>query len=581
VLTTRGYGYADTGGDGGDPRPVDPRETLFRVGSVSKLATATAVLQLVEQGEVDLDADVQTYLDITLPASFERDVTLRHLLTHTAGYEERLGHLMLAEGAEDDLRAALATDPPEQVYEPGTVPAYSNYGMAVAGYVVERVSGMPFEEYVAEHVFAPAGMDASTFAQPLPEGLADRMSGGYATDADPAAPFEVIGVAPAGSMSATADDMARFMLAQLGQGPGADLLADDTRELMQAPALGPDTLGTLAEGPRMTLGYFDESRNGHRVIGHGGDTDYFHSHLQIYPEEGAGIFVTLNGSGRGDADAHVLRDTLTSAFADRYFPVEGDGAADTAVEPTAAEHAAMAEGTYGASRSMHSNFLAVIGLLDTTTVTARGDGTILVSPAPAWPYPLVYEEVAPWVWQEVGGQRVVTMRVEDGEVRALGFSSAFALLRVDPERDPAVAVPILVSSAAVLLAALLVWPVRAIVRRRLSLPTPPAAGATGRWVRISTRVAAVSAVAALAGWAGVIVTLMGLTDVPFAAIRALQALQLVGVLGILPAAAHVVIGVRRRVGWVRSTGRALLLLAFLGVAWFAAAFNLLAPSVSY
>ena len=216
VLASRGYGYADSGSDGGAPRPVDPDRTLFRVGSVSKVFTAAAVLQLVEQGALDLDADVARYLDFPLPRRFDEPVTLRTLLTHTAGFEERAAHLMSYDEPAPALRDVVAVDPPEQVFAPGTVPSYSNYGYALAGYVVERVTGTPFTEHVDRAVLARAGMASSSFAQPLPLDLAGRLSRGYTTASAAPAPFEVVAPAPAGALTASAADVGRFMLGQLG-----------------------------------------------------------------------------------------------------------------------------------------------------------------------------------------------------------------------------------------------------------------------------------------------------------------------------------------------------------------------------
>nr|WP_052745604.1 serine hydrolase domain-containing protein [Allosalinactinospora lopnorensis] len=576
LLTARGYGYSDTGAGEAEARPVDPEETLFRVGSVSKLLTATAVMRLVEEGEVELDTDVNEYLDFTVPGSFDEDVTLRHLLTHTPGFEERVEGLFQPEGTEANLREHLVTNPPEQVYEPGTVPAYSNYGNALAGYVVERVSGTPFEDYVEKNVLEPAGMDSSSFAQPLPEALEGRLANGYTTDAEPAGPFEVVGVAPAGALTSSATDMARFMLAHLGElDPEQSPLAPETLALMHEPALDGETLGTLAEGPRMTLGFFEEDRNGRRIVGHGGDTQYFHSHLQIYPDEGTGVFVTLNSGGHEAVDSLQLRDAVLSGFADRYFPAsEGD----TSVEPTAREHAALAEGSYESSRSMHSNFLSVLGVAGQTRVSAREDGTILVDPGPESGHPTVYEEIEPWVWREVGGQRLLTMRVVGDRVEAIGFASAFTLLRVEPARVASLALPVLVASAVVLAVAVLSWPVRAVVRRRLSLP---ARDREGRVARVLTRVGVAGAVAALAGWGMAITMVMGFQDVPEAVLRTVQGAQWVGVLGLAPAAVVLFDDVRRRAGRTRYVGGALVLLALAGVVWFAAVFGLLSPSVSY
>ena len=586
ILTARGYGHADTGtGDGGtstDPEPVDPDRHLFRAGSVSKLFTATAVMQLVQSGDVDLDADIQDYLDFPVPRNYPGAITLRHLLTHTPGFEERIAGLIGEEGITPDLRQALVTDPPEQIYEPGTVPAYSNYGNSLAGYIVERVSGIRFEDYVERNVLARAGMTSSTFEQPLPPRLQDRMSNGYDNASAPPAPFEIVSTPPAGALSAPATDMARFMLAQLGEPVGDTPVLDGrTLDLMHRPALGTDSLGGLAEGPRMTLGFFDESRNGRWILGHGGDTNYFHSHLQIYPDANAGIFISLNSNGNGAIVSHELRQQVLSGFADRYFPAVDDQATGPGgiVDATiAAEHAATAAGTYESSRAMASTFLNAIGLTGYTEVSVRDDGRLLFEPGPLSASPAVYEEVAPWVWREVGGQMTLSMRVADGQVEAIGFDSAFALLPVAPARSSGVAVPVIAASALVLVLAALSWPIGAIVRRSLGRAQLDRAGRTAR---ILSRLSVVGAVLALVGWVVSILSIMSFQDVPGAVLRALQVLQLIGLLGVLPAAVRLVDDIRRRVGWFRATGSGLLLLALAGTGWFAVEFMLLSPSISY
>ncbi|MGC4759186.1 serine hydrolase domain-containing protein [Micromonospora trifolii] len=579
IITTRGYGYADTGEGGDGAVPVDPDRHLFRMGSVSKLVTATAVLQLVQSGKLDLDADVKTYLDFDLPRRYERAVTLRHLLTHTAGFEERIAGLIGTDASGLDLRRALVTDPPEQIFEPGTVPAYSNYSNALAGYIVERVSGTRFEEYVQRNILDRAGMPSSTFAQPLPTALRDRMSNGYDTSTGPAAPFEVVGIAPAGALSAPATDMARFMLAQLGEPAGfAPLLDQPTRELMQRPALDATSLGTLADAPRMDLGFFTEDRNGHRILGHGGDTNYFHSHLQIYPDDRAGIFVSLNSNGSGALDSHEIRQSVVNGFADRYFPARGDQPRAGVDRNTAAEHAALAAGTYESSRTVRSNFLTVIGLVGRTTVSVADGDRLLLEPGPLSDSPALYEEVSPWVWREVGGKRTIAMRATDDRVEAISVDPALALLPVAPARASTVAIPVLVLSTVVLLLTVLSWPVGAIVRRRLGRAPRERAGRTAR---ILSRVAVAGTLLAFAGWVLSISSIMSLQDVPGAGLRTIQVLQLVGLLGVLPAAVRLVDDVRRHVGWRRITGSGLILFALVGAGWFAVEFHLLAPSISY
>lgn len=568
VLTSRGYGLADTA----TGEAVDPARTLFRVGSVAKVFTATAVLQLVEQGRIDLDADVRQYLDFPLPLRFEPPVTMRHLLTHSAGFEERIRDLITLGEAPDGLREHLALDPPAQVFAPGTTPAYSNYGYGLAGYVVERVSGTPYAEYVRRHVLDPAGMTSSTAAQPLPAPLRARLSQAYPTVDEPAAPFETARPSPAGSLTASPDDMGRFMLAQLGE---PALLAPATQELMRSPGLGADTLGALADGPRTGLGLFDESRNGRQIVGHGGDTQFFHSHLQLYPGERTGIFLTLNGSGRGEMDSHELREAVLHGFTDRYFPAP----APTTPAPGDLEHARLAEGTYESARAPFTTFLSAMNLTGQVTATARPDGALLFSPGPLSAHPAVYREIRPWVWQEVGGQRIVTMRLEDGRVAALGVEGAFTLLPAPPQRTAALVVPVLLAAVVVLLGALVAGPAGAWLRQRYGRAV--AVPRLDRVAMLATRAGAAAAVTALAGWVAVVLTLAGLGQVPTAVLAGLVGLQALGVVAVAPAAVAVVTGARRGVGALGVTGRLLVLAALVAVAGVAATYGLISPDLSY
>jgi CubicO group peptidase (beta-lactamase class C family) len=575
VIASRGYGSESVGGE-----PVDPGETLFRAGSVSKLVTATAAMQLVQDGRVDLDTDIDEYLDIDVPRRFDDPITLRHLLTHTAGFEERVLPFIY-ERPEDlpSLRDVVAQDPPEQIFRPGTVPAYSNYGMALAGYLVEVVSGQPYEEYVAANILEPLGMADSSVAQPLPEPLAAQMATGYRDGGRTEVPFELVAPAPAGSLSTTADDMARFLLAHLQGGgvDGAEVLDEATAELMQTPALGEDALGTLAGGERMTLGFFEEDRNGRVILGHGGDTLAFHSHLQIYPEEGAGIFVSLNSSGTTGAETLTIRDQLVDGFADRYYP---DQASGPPTLETSAEHGAAAEGSYITSRRMQSTFLRALDLQQ-TTVTAGPDGTLEVSTLTGPDgTPKRWREVEPWVWQEVGGEDRIAMRAQGGRVEAIGFFSAFALTRAPVPAT--VALPLLLGGAAVLLLTVLAWPATALVRRHYRV-APAGLSVPVRRSRLGARLGAVLVLAALTGWAVVLTTLLQtLAAPPALVVRVLQALTATGLVLLLVAAAWQVWATwRTRVAWTRRIWAVLVLAATVGVVWIALTLGLLSPDITF
>lgn len=607
VLTERGYGRADTGSGDTAARDADPDDTLFRIGSVSKVITATAVMQLVERGLLDLDADVQQYLDFDLPTP-EGAVTLRHLLTHTAGFEERITGLIGAPGSESVLRDVVSVDPPAQVFAPGTTPSYSNYGNALAGYIVEHVSGEPFDDYLQRHIFDVAGMDSSSSAQPLPADLDARLARGYADESQPALPTEVVSAAPAGSISATASDMAIFMLAHLDALPvDQRLLEPATLTEMHSPGLDEDQLGSFADGRRMNLGFFDDSTPGLSAFGHDGDTQVFHTALRIFPEHEAGIYISVNGNGRDAMDAYELRAAVLEGFGDRYLRSGEVTAADPAASAGAdrdATAAAALAGTYGSSRIPFRNPGIMLGLSGQTEIVPQSDGTVAITPRPAGIGTAIYERVDSDLWREVGSHELLATRAENGQVNAITFGASFTLLRLDAAHTAGIAIPTLLMSLLLLVVFVIAWPVRALRRRRVatSVATAPSdaaiAGTTersddgsraarpfsSRLPGLLSRIGAVTVVLAIVGWIVVAVPVLSYQDVPSAMLRAVQVLQLVGVLAIVPAGAAVVQSiraVRKPTGVIRVAGWLLVLLSFVGIAWFAIAQQLLSFDVSY
>ncbi len=300
VLFQKGYGYADFEAK----KPVLPDQTLFRPGSISKLFTATAVMQLVEQGKLELDRDVSGYLDFAIPKTYPEPVTLRQLLTHTAGFEDTLKNLFVAHASDlKPLRAYLVNQMPARIFPPGKVPSYSNYGFTLAGYIVERVSGEKFERYIDNHILKPLRMTNSTFDQPLPPELAAQMSKGYPNAAKKPRDFEFVQAAPAGSLSTTAADMTRFMVAFLQDGSvdGVAILKPETVRQMETRQF---ELHPMINGLGLT--FMEYCMNPVRVIAHGGDTVYFHSDMVLVPDAHVGYFLSYNslgknvGGGRGE-----------------------------------------------------------------------------------------------------------------------------------------------------------------------------------------------------------------------------------------------------------------------------------------
>lgn len=399
VLYSHGYGYSDVK----TKKLVSVDDTLFRPGSVSKLFTCTAVMQLVEQGKLDLDRDVNDYLDFKIPATYSQPVTLRRIMTHTAGFEE-WGKDLFVPRAEDlePINEVLPTHLPSRIFAPGEMPAYSNYAMTIAGYIVQRVSGEKFEDYIANHIYKPLGMTHSTFVQPLPADLKPLMSSGYALASGGAKEFEYVNSAPAGSMSVSAGDIAKFMMAHLQDGRYGDvqILKPETAKLMHSRAFGP-----VPELNGMALAFFQENQNGHTIIGHGGDTRYFHSHLHLILDANTGLFISLNSAGRGDAD---VRGIVFKKFLDRYFPPTPELPA--AITSAQSDSKGVA-GNYITSRRGDTDFIRMGAIQNEVQFAAQADGTISATqirgPNGAARH---YREIAPLVF-----------RAEDGEAK-LGFA---------------------------------------------------------------------------------------------------------------------------------------------------------------
>ena len=423
VLLLKGYGYADLA----THTPVDAERSLFRPGSTSKLFTWTAVMQLVEQGKLDLDADVNTYIpDFKIPEAFGKPITLRNLMTHTPGLEDGgLGYLLARDAAGlRPLGEALKAHMPARVRPPttnfggdGTNSSYSNWGCALAGHIVASVSGMSFDDYLEKNIFAPLGMTSSTFAEPLPPALAPRMATGHRFKDGRLEPnsFEFVhSFGPAGSMTSSAADMAKFMISALDHGKG--VLKPETADLMQGRQFG---VSPYLNGSG--LGFYETWINGRRLIGHGGDLVAFHSDLVLLPEEKLGIFVSYNSSN--EEAPHIARRDLVKSFMDRYYP-----ARLPAIKAPAGFHerAARYAGSYAANRGSYTKFERVFGLFGATKVQPTKDDKLLITDL-LLPGASYWVEVAPNVFREDDGEAMIAF-VEDEQGRITHLVNDFPFI---------------------------------------------------------------------------------------------------------------------------------------------------------
>jgi CubicO group peptidase (beta-lactamase class C family) len=576
LVFARGYGYADLA----RRIPVSPDATLFRPGSTSKLFTWTAVMQLVEQGKLDLDRDVNSYLDFTIPAWQGKPITLRELMTHTPGFEDTTRGLMPATPDQVNLQRYLKERLPPRIFPPGELVAYSNYGCGLAGYIVQRVSGEPYAQYIAQHFFKPLGMDHSTFEQPLPPALAPLMSKGYlrASDGKPQ-PFELVDPAPAGAMSGTATDMAKFMIAQLQDGRygNARILEPATARLMHSPQYAP------APGmPGFDLGFFQEDRNGLRIIGHAGDTVVFHSDLHLLLDKDVGVFLSFNSAGNPDAGGTLtLRRSIFHAFLDRYFPAPPPAQAPRPASAKA--DAARVAGWYESSRR-NDSAMKLFGLLSQFHVATAPDGTLTVSPmlVDAAGQPLHWREVAPLDYREVNGRdRLRFVADADGHIRYWTTTYIPAVMlfqRVPGAHGKGTVLALAGLSMLVVLLALASWGLGRWLRRhyRATLELPPGL----RRSRLYSRLGALVLLLNLLGWfvlVGSIGTHLSLLLQGGAApwMTLLYVLGVVALLGVLAIVLHAANGWRRAGRSLRvRLGETVLALAALYLGWFILVFGL-------
>jgi CubicO group peptidase (beta-lactamase class C family) len=439
LFFAKGYGSADLE----NGIPVDPEQTIFRIGSVTKLFTYTAVMQLVEQGKLDLDEDINTYLDFRIPDTYPQPITLKHLMTHTSGFETRYFEVAALD-ADDQLptREWLVSHMPARVSPPGEYAAYSNYGTSLAGYIVARVSGEPYDQYIQEHILNPLDMVRTTSHSPMPPDLRSHVSVGYKYEDGG---FQVFphylgqpAIVPAGGMQASATDMARFMIAHLQDGRYSDaniaearILKETTAQQMHSTLYTPDPriLGTA-------YGFFDFSDNGQRTLGHSGESAPFNSLLLLLPDQNLGVFVVYNSEGGGELTNQHLG--FQRAFFDHYYPTP----ALKPIQPPAdfAERAGRFEGTYrtmGSEPGSYTTFEKIAVLFEPVEISDPGDGTLLLTtPWREWRF----VEVEPLYFRQVDGPFHILFREDDqGRITHMftDFTPMFAFEKLNWYGTPA------------------------------------------------------------------------------------------------------------------------------------------------
>ncbi len=406
VIFAKGYGDADVERH----LPVDPAHTMFRLASVTKLFTWTTVMQLVEAGRLDLDQDVNRYLQsLQIPESYPAPITLSTLLAHTAGFEDRA--LRLFRRHPDDLLPldrVVARELPTRIRPPGQVGAYSNYGSALAALVVQEVSGLQWERFAEIRILEPLALTRTSVRQPLPPELEPHAAVSYDfRDGEfLPQPFELPAASPAGGASASALDMLRFAAALMSdRADQPSILGTETRLRMQATLYSP-----TPEVPGMAHGFLLADWNGRRVLFHPGDLLFAHAGLYLLPEEEFALFVAFNAADGGRA-----REDFIIALREHLFPSRTPAPpppdAGAAPPPPVA-----LEGWYRPLRRAESTLDKLAELFEQIRVEAPAPGMLrtrpFLRPARLW------QEVRPMLYREVRRpQTLVFVTTEDATLR--------------------------------------------------------------------------------------------------------------------------------------------------------------------
>jgi CubicO group peptidase (beta-lactamase class C family) len=468
VFFSKGYGYSNLE----TKKVFDPKETVLMNASLAKIFTAISVLQLYEDGQIDLREDIRPYIDgFTLPDNYPGTLSFANLLTHTDGFEAR----MIGDAAFDiadlkPLEELLDRYMPTQLYAPGEFMTYSNFAANIAGTTVSKISGQLFEEYAAENILLPLNMTSSSLTQPLPDALEKRMATGYSYGNDEltSMPRMYIRYAPAGGLSSTADDISKLMIALLNNGEydGQEILEEDTVNLMFTQQYTPD--------PRMggmSYGLFEHKANGETSYLRDGDGVGTKSRIFLMPEHDLGFFINYN------EESSQLRLEIVDEFLNRYFPKDTEENATPISDHK--ERVSRFEGTYQPIQADLSSF-AKIQYFFAGQIEIRSDdsGYLFIKAAGRGDGLGGFEEESKWLetdelyFQRVDGNgQVAFLENEDGEISHIvsgqGYHATYEKLAwYETQSFHIIFIEIIVLIiASFQISTLLIWPILLLIRK--------------------------------------------------------------------------------------------------------------------
>jgi len=442
IILAKGYGKADVENN----IPVSAENSIFNIASVSKTFIYTAAMQLYEQGKLDFDTDINSYLKgFQIPATFEEPITVRHLLSHTAGFEDGfLGFLVKQEPTTLSLRQAVKKYRMQRINPPGKYSVYSNYGVNVLAVVIEDITGEDYQTYTEKNIYAPIGMTYSTFREPAPAHLDDYFAKGYKRENGilTAQKREYTNFGPSSGMVSSSLDIAKYMLMHLGWGQfdGKQVLKAETAKLMQSRLFA-----NHDDFPSIAHGFIEQDYNGYRTFGHGGSSVYFQTAMVMDRTNNMGIFISTNKVEGGE-----LLGNFIQALYDRFFPQQEVNL--TAPEDFA-ERAARYEGNYLNWRSNFSLFEKLMILGSNQTVSATEDGYLSM-------FGSKFIEIGKNIFQQIGGDRKVFFREnEQGEITGFFIDNAapMSLTRAPFFMTPSFNIPLVILSCFFFLTVILAY----------------------------------------------------------------------------------------------------------------------------
>lgn len=446
VLLAKGYGYSDLS----DNVRVQADTTMFRIGGISQLVTTIAVMQLIEQHKVALDSNVNKYINFfKIPDTYKNPITISDILTQTTGFEEQFN--LYSRHRSETFNKYLKLHIPERVRAPNKLAGYSNYGMGLAGYIVEQASNMSFDSYVREHIFVPLKMYSSTFAQPLPKSLNRHLSNAYIyhNGVFEKGEFSFMKIPPAGAMTSTASDISHLMITFLQNG-----IYDSTRIMSVNSAQqiknrhfvhDPEVSGT-------TYGFWEQYINNQRIICHSGGTYLYHSIMALLPDYNLGIFVVYNSKEGKKACGELIH-----AFMDRYFSLSKQNRTATRKDSEKLHYRYL--GNYRPTQMAYSTIGKLLQLTRTVSIHSTQKGNLLIhgfrGGTSQW------KEIKPMVFQDMSSRRRLVFQTNSDGVITTAFlsnSPVFAYIKISWYESPEFQVTLMFICLMIFLSFIIFWP---------------------------------------------------------------------------------------------------------------------------